>query len=123
MEVNRGDENAPLVDLCQQVRGEMESRRRRRHAPVMRSIDGLVALAISRRRRPADVWWQRHFAILRERGARIERADEADLSQTAAEHRYNLDCAILAKRDATAGLEFSSGVPHREPRAVGHLTD
>ena len=55
--------------------------------------------------------------------ARLERADETNLSQTPAEHLYDLDCAILANSDAAAGLEFSSGMPHREPHAIRQLTD
>src|SRR2546430_8173817 len=50
-------------------------------------------------------------------------ADETNPSQTPAEHLYDLDCAVLTKRDAAAGLEFSSGMPHREPRAIRQLTD
>src|SRR5712664_3685874 len=101
----------------------MQAGGRRSHGAVMRRVHCLVPLAIGVSWWPADVRRQRHCSVLRERGARIERADETNLSQTAAEHLHNFDCAILAKRDAAAWLQFSSGMPHREPGAISQLMD
>ena len=123
VEVDRGDQNAALVDLREQLRGEMQAGGWRGDAAVVRRVHGLIAVRIGRFRRAADVRWQWHFAVLRECSARVECPDKSDATQSAAQDLNDLDGTVVAERDAALGFQLSARMPHGQPRTVGHCAD
>src|SRR6266446_2475315 len=88
---------------------------------VVRRVDRLIALLIGSRWRTPNVRRQRDLAVFRECAARVEGANESHPPQSAAQHLYDFDCAIVTERDASTGFEFTTGMRHREPNPVGDL--
>ena len=101
----------------------MQSRRRCGDAAIVLRIDGLVTLTVVGSWCAPDIRRQRHFTVARERPPGVELPDEAHPSQPPSLYFDDLDHAVLTDGDPTAGFQLSSRMPHREPRAIGKLTD
>src|SRR5438093_3228272 len=123
VQVQLGHGDALVTQPSEYRRGEVQTRRGGRYAPVVRRVYGLIRLAILRAWRPANVGRERHFTVLRERALGVERAAEPHPPHAAAQHLEDLDGTVGAEPHGPSGLELSPGVAHCEPRTVGQLAD
>ncbi len=83
VQIDRRDKRPLLVNLGEQLGGEMQSGRGGGNAAIVRRVHRLISFVIGGRWLPCDVRWERHRAVLRERRARIERTNEPHAPQSA----------------------------------------
>ena len=114
LEVQRDDLHAAPAELGQHGRGEVQSRRRRRHASLAVGIHRLVPILVLRRRVVVDVGRQRQPAELRD-GFRRRHTHEADPPFAVRQHLERLDLRTGAEGDALARAERAAGLPDGEP--------
>src|ERR1044071_9290318 len=123
VEIDRRDERAPLVNLGEKVGREMQARRRRGDAAIVRGVYRLIPFGVRGLWRPFDIGRQWYLAVLRECSARVEWPDESDATQSAAQDLNDLDCTVVAERDAAPGFQLPARMPHGQPRTVGQCAD
>ena len=121
VQVQRRDRRPARPHSIHQLRREMQPGGGCGDAAVVCGVHRLVAGAVLRDGRPADIRRQRRLTVLRERRSGIERANELHAPQPAAQHLDDLRRAVVAEADRAAGLELAAGMAHREPAPVGQL--
>ena len=121
MQIQGGDGRPFPLYVRDQLRREVQPRRRSGDAAVVGGVDGLVALPVGGGREPMDVGRQRHFPVAGERATGVQGADEADAPQSPAQHLHDLHGAVVAENDPPTRLELAARVAHGEPGAVREL--